>query len=60
MAQLDVTFTEDYIAIVQDGDEIVGWTEEEWIEDPQVVFSIVHAIILALTNPSELLSKVGR
>lgn len=29
-----------------DGNEVVAWADEEWIEDPQVVYAIVNAVKL--------------
>lgn len=34
---------------------MVYWTEDEWKEDSQVVFSIVNAVQMAIQNPEELL-----
>ena len=56
---MSIHFSEDYISIQFNGTEIVGWTESEWIEDPQVVFSIANAIHLAYTDPETLLTKLG-
>lgn len=39
-----VKYSPDYIAIMKGNKEIVGWHEEEWIEDSQIVFSICNAI----------------
>ena len=40
---------------IKDGDkEIAMWNIDEWIEDPEVVFSIVNAAVLALTKPGTL------
>ena len=39
--------------------EVVGWTKQEWIEDPTVVNSIFNAIHLADTDPVELLKLIG-
>ena len=36
--------------------EVVGWTEQEWIEDPEVVKSIFKAISLANTKPDTLVA----
>jgi len=39
---VDIVFSDDYIAIMDGEEEIVGWHEDEWKEDSQVVFSIVN------------------
>ena len=45
-----IIYSKDYIAIMKGKKEIVGWHEDEWKEDPQVVFSICNAIELAYKN----------
>ena len=40
---------------VPSGNEIVGWNIDEWSEDPNVVFSIVNAVLLKVTDQPELL-----
>ncbi len=53
--KLQVYQSEDYIAIVEGDNELVGWSKDEWIEDPEtVVPAIVNAVCVALTNPEEL------
>ena len=42
-----IEFGKDYIRIYKGKKEIVGWTIDEWVEDPQIVFSICNAIRLA-------------
>lgn len=42
-----VVYGEDYIAIMQGGQEILYWHESEWQADSQVVFSICNAVKLA-------------
>lgn len=34
----------------RDGEEIVSWTGDEWIEDPSIVAAIVNAICSAITE----------
>ena len=55
VAELNVEFGEDYIGIYNKEDEVVYWHRDEWEEDSDVVFSIGNAILLATTNPKELL-----
>jgi hypothetical protein len=43
-----VAYGEDTIAIYHGGEEVVRWVEDEWVEDSQVVFPIVHAVEMAL------------
>ena len=61
--KLDVEIGPDYVRIYKGkGDtriEAVGWTKQEWIEDPTVVNSIFNAIHLADTDPEELLKLIG-
>ena len=42
-----VEYGKDYIAIFENGNEVIYWDETEWKDDSQVVFSIVNAIELA-------------
>lgn len=58
--KLSIKFFNDYIAILQGTKEIVGWDLNEWIEDPQIVFSIGHAIQLALKNPKKLVNLLNQ
>lgn len=37
---------------------IVYWHEDEWLEDPSIVVSIINAIQLFYTNPKELLNRL--
>ena len=45
--QYEIVFGPDFIQIMLDGKEVLYWTEDEWIEDPSVVYSIGNAINLA-------------
>ena len=62
--KLDVEIGLDYVRIYKGiGStriEAVGWTKQEWVEDPTVVNSIFVAIHLADTNPEELLKLIGK
>jgi hypothetical protein len=42
------------------GAEIVHWIEDEWVEDPQVVFSIVEAVRLAGTEGAHAVERKVR
>tara|TARA_B100001245_G_scaffold210209_1_gene174181 strand:+ start:524 stop:775 length:252 start_codon:yes stop_codon:yes gene_type:complete len=61
--KLDVEIGPDYVRIYKgEGSkriEAVGWTKQEWIEDPTVVNSIFNAIHLADTDPVELLKLIS-
>ena len=52
-----VDFRDDSIALMEGNEELVMWTEEEWIEDPQVVFPICNAILLGLTKGAEEIKR---
>jgi hypothetical protein len=44
----------------EDG-EIVYWTEQEWVDDPQVLFPIVNAATLAAQEGVEAVArKIGK
>lgn len=43
----------------QDPTHIVYWHEDEWVEDPSIVISIVNAVDLFHTNKEELLKRLG-
>lgn len=55
---MKVNYGEDYIEIIDNGNELLYWTEAEWQEDSQVVFSICNAVALALTEPEKLRAKL--
>jgi len=59
---MKVIFDVESIAIVNDdgSNEHLFWHKDEWIEDPEVVFSIVNAIKLTYTNPIELLNIINK
>jgi hypothetical protein len=70
---MKVVISEDYIGVYlmhsnddgpYDAQEIVGWSVDEWAEDPEtVVPAIANAIHLANTDPEllmETLSGVGK
>lgn len=54
-----INFGDDYIEILgetKDGiARLVYWTKQEWLDDPEVVFSIANAIKLAKEKPHKLL-----
>lgn len=54
-----VEFGSDYIAICDDEGEIVRWVKDEWVENPDVVFSIANGVKLAVEgkNLRKLLFK---
>lgn len=57
MKHLSVEIRADYIAIL-DGpeNEIVGWSKDEWEEDPEnVIPAIGNAMVLAYNNPKKLI-----
>ena len=45
-----IDFGDDYISISDKQGEIVYWDINEWIQEPQVVFSIVNAVKMALSG----------
>ena len=47
MPKFNIVYGDRYIQILKGNKEIVYWDREEWIEDPEVVFSIAYAIELA-------------
>lgn len=55
MKKESIVYGEDFIQFKSqyDNEEIAYWTMNEWIEDPQVVFSIFKAIELAKENKLE-------
>jgi hypothetical protein len=59
LPRLEADIQEDYIAIIEDEKEIVGWSSEEWAQDFEVVFSIANAIKLAYTDPIKLKELLG-
>ena len=57
MSKIRIQYTDTEIRILDSHGEIVSWTEEEWIEDPQVVFSIVNAVRLGTLHGGDYLRR---
>jgi PHD/YefM family antitoxin component YafN of YafNO toxin-antitoxin module len=57
MRNLEVEVAEKFICITdENGDEVVYWHQDEWVEDPELVVpAIANAIHLAYTDPEKLL-----
>jgi hypothetical protein len=54
-----VIVEEDDVQIRDDeGTEVVKWIEQEWIEDPAVVGSIVNAVSIALTKGAKEVKRM--
>lgn len=51
---------EDHAIVITDrfGFEIVMWHQDEWKEDPSVVFSIANAIFIATTEGERALKDI--
>jgi len=49
-------YPEEITVLMEDGTEVVHWTEDEWLEDPAIVPAIVNAIHLAHTAPDDLIA----
>ncbi len=43
----------------EDKQEVVYWISDEWHDEPDIVFSIVEAVRLALTNPDKLIEVLN-
>ena len=56
---VEVRFFDDAIGIYDGDEELVYWTEQEWKEDSDVVFSIANAIHLAHTDYDEFIAILG-
>lgn len=56
---IDVVIEDDIISINEKGQEIAMWIKDEWVDDPNVVFSIANAIKLAYTNIEKLKEKLN-
>lgn len=48
MVKNRIKFGEDQISIFDNKGEVVMWTEQEWVEDPSIVFSITNAVKMAV------------
>lgn len=56
-----ITITGDGVYIADaDGTELVCWIKDEWIEDPNVVISIVNAVKIAMMDVQQLKDIIGR
>lgn len=40
--------------------EVVMWTQQEWVDEPEIVPAIAHACYLAASNPQLLLSLLKK
>ena len=45
-----IIYGSDYIAICHNGDELLYWDRQEWIDDPEVTFSIARAVQFSLNH----------
>lgn len=54
-----IEFGEDFITISDNKVEVVHWVQNEWEEDPSVVFSIANAIKLACEG-KEIRKIIGK
>lgn len=52
-----VIYGKDYIAVTRGKSEIVYWDKQEWIDDPEIVFSIANAVSLACLGKLEKFLK---
>lgn len=58
--KVTVEITDDFVRIYEGEEEIVGWVNDEWEEDPSIVPSIANAIHLAYTNFEYLKKILGK
>lgn len=58
--RVKIEISDDYIAILHHDEEVVGWHQDEWNEDPSIVPSIANAVLLASTNIRLLRETVGK
>jgi hypothetical protein len=54
------TTEEDVVIFDDNGDELVYWHRQEWIEDPKLPTTIVNAVTLALTDPEQFLKTLNK
>jgi hypothetical protein len=60
MKKIKIAYGDDFICILKGNKELCYWHIDEWTEDPQVAFSIFHAIELATTDPDKLITLHNR
>jgi len=53
MIKEKIIYGKDYIQIKKADKELVYWVKQEWIDEPELVFSICNAIHLATENKLE-------
>lgn len=54
-----IEITEGAIRIYDaDGKEIVGWVQSEWVEDPEVVYSIANAVRITCSSGADELKRI--
>lgn len=49
---------EDSVYLMDNEDEIVMWTREEWEEDPSLVFSILEAVRIGYVHGPEEVRRI--
>lgn len=51
----------DYIAIYDQGEELVRWVEDEWLDEPALAINLVNAVHLYYTRgPAFIREKLGK
>lgn len=51
---MSIKIDDESVTIYYEEKELVKWLDEEWIEDPDVVFSILFYVCLAYEDPKKL------
>jgi hypothetical protein len=57
MTKFKIVYGEDWIQIKRNNKEVLYWIQDEWVENPQVAFSIFNAIELASKNKLDSILK---
>jgi hypothetical protein len=56
-----VSIGTDYIAIYDQGEELVRWVEDEWLEEPRLAINLANAINLYYTRgPQYIRERLGK
>jgi len=58
MNEFSVVFGDNFIRIDFCGEEVLYWTENEWKEDPKLVYDIANAVKMAYNEPYNLYCKL--
>jgi hypothetical protein len=55
--KLQVIYYDDALAIMYGDEEVLYWSMDEWVDDPQILFCIVNACVTAMEDKEAFLKE---